>query len=62
MREFTTFLLRNSGNDWEYIMFRSLLANPEFKAGFLRRFADHLNTSFLPQVVLEKIRPHAGDH
>lgn len=37
------------------LLFRSLLDNPQFKASFLRRFADQLNTSFLPRVVLEKI-------
>ncbi len=36
-------------------LFRSLLQNPDFKASFLRRFADHLNTSFEPGRVASEI-------
>jgi hypothetical protein len=36
-------------------LFRNLILNPEFKEQFLNRFADHLNSSFRTERVLEEI-------
>lgn len=48
-------------NEWAGELLRSLLKNPAFREQFLSRFADHLNTSFAPQRVLEQIdRMEAG--
>jgi Leucine-rich repeat (LRR) protein len=36
-------------------LFRSLLQNDEFRRSFINQFADHLNTTFREQVVIDKI-------
>ncbi len=41
--------------DWAGFLLKHLLQNPDFEARFIRRFADHLNTSFTPQHVLARI-------
>jgi len=41
--------------DLETILLRSLINNPEFKNQFLNRFADHLNTSFKTERVIQEI-------
>lgn len=33
---------------WATFLFRSLLANAEFKQSFINRYADHMNSTFLP--------------
>ncbi len=40
---------------WSTFLFRKLLENNEFKTGFINRFADNLNTLFLPGYVSEYI-------
>lgn len=40
---------------WSTFILRKLLENPSFRAAFVNRFADHLNTSFHPFTVEEKI-------
>lgn len=42
-------------HDWAGLLFRSLLENPDFRADFVTRFADHINTSFEPQRVVNEI-------
>ncbi len=42
-------------HDWAGLLFRSLLENPEFRADFVTRFADQINTSFEPQRVSNEI-------
>jgi Leucine-rich repeat (LRR) protein len=42
-------------HDWAGLLFRSLLDNPEFRNDFVSRFADHINTSFEPQRVVNEI-------
>jgi Leucine-rich repeat (LRR) protein len=42
-------------NEWAGFLLRSLLQNPEFQTKFLSRFADQLNSAFLPRHVVEKI-------
>ncbi|MDX9865123.1 MAG: CotH kinase family protein, partial [Anaerolineaceae bacterium] len=42
-------------HDWAGLLFRSLLENPDFRANFVTRFADHINTSFEPQRVTNEI-------
>ena len=44
-------LLRATGE----FLFRSLLENSEFRTHFINQFADHLNTSFSPQRVIDII-------
>lgn len=41
--------------DLETILLRSLLKNPDFTISFLNRFADHLNTTFKPERVIQEI-------
>jgi hypothetical protein len=41
--------------DWSTFLIRALLENEQFKVDFINRFADHLNTIFLPEVVVAKI-------
>ncbi len=40
---------------WSTFLLRRLLENPQFKTDFINRFADHLNTTFNPQRVIQKI-------
>jgi hypothetical protein len=40
---------------WSTLVLRKLLVNPDFKNYFINRFADLLNTSFLPSRVTSKI-------
>ena len=42
-------------HDWAGLLFRSLLENPDFRTGFVTRFADQINTSFEPQRVVNEI-------
>ncbi|MBN2709787.1 MAG: CotH kinase family protein [Calditrichaceae bacterium] len=41
--------------EWSTFLIRHLLENEEFKHAFINRFADHMNTIFLPDVVVAKI-------
>jgi len=41
--------------DLETILLRSLIKNPDFRNQFLNRFADHLNTSFKTERVVQEI-------
>ena len=40
---------------WATYLFRSLLQNPEFRIDFINRCADHMNTTFLPEVVIAEL-------
>ena len=40
---------------WSTLLLRKLVENEEFKIDFINRFADHFNTIFKPDVVLEKL-------
>ena len=40
---------------WSTLILRKLLENPEFESAFVNRFADYLNTTFLPERVEQKI-------
>ncbi len=40
---------------WPNLLFRSLLANGEFRNAFINRLADELNSSFLPERVIQRI-------
>jgi hypothetical protein len=40
---------------WSTTLFRNLMENQEFKNRFITRFADHLNTSFRAEWVLDKL-------
>lgn len=42
--------------DWSTLLLRSLLANPTFREHFISRFADLLNTAFLPERTVSIIR------
>ncbi len=42
-------------NEWAGELLSSLLKNPEFREAFINRFADHLNTSFVPSRVIDRI-------
>lgn len=55
--------------EWSTLILRRLLENPEFKLNFINRFADLLNTYFLPSRVnsaidtfKNKINPEIADH
>jgi hypothetical protein len=37
---------------WSTLVFRRLLNNPQFREGFINRFADQLNTAFRPERVI----------
>lgn len=41
--------------EWSTFLFRNLLSNETFKNKFVNRFADHLNTSFKSERVVERI-------
>ncbi len=41
--------------DWATFLLRKFLENEEFKISFINRFADLLNTTFLPSVMQNKI-------
>lgn len=41
--------------NWPTFLLRKLLENPEFKRSFINRFADHLNTSFKPEVTVKAL-------
>ena len=47
-------------HDWAGLLFRSLLENPDFRAAFVTRFADQINTSFEPQRVINEIDQMQG--
>ncbi|MDZ7332890.1 MAG: CotH kinase family protein [candidate division KSB1 bacterium] len=40
---------------WSTFLLRRLLENPQFKNDFINRFADHLNATFEPKRVIQKI-------
>jgi hypothetical protein len=40
---------------WSTVLFRALIKNPQFKAAFLARFADLMNTVFQPDWVVSRI-------
>jgi hypothetical protein len=40
---------------WSTLLFRKLVQNAEWRQYFINTFADHLNTSLLPQVVIAQI-------
>jgi hypothetical protein len=40
---------------WSTFLARSLLQNQDFRIAFINRFADHLNTTFREDVVLDKV-------
>ncbi|MGB4614517.1 MAG: CotH kinase family protein [Limnochordia bacterium] len=40
---------------WATYLLRSLLENPEFRIDFINRCADHMNTTFLPEVVIAEL-------
>lgn len=40
---------------WSTFLLRRLLENPQFKNDFINRFADHLNVTFEPKRVIQKI-------
>ena len=40
---------------WATYLLRSLLQNPEFKIDFINRCADHMNTTFLPEVITAEL-------
>jgi len=48
-------LLNATQARWPGILLSSLLENPEFRVSFINRFADHLNTSFVPSRVIATI-------
>ncbi len=41
--------------EWPNLLFRRLLANGEFRNAFINRLADELNSSFLPERVIQRI-------
>lgn len=48
-------LLRRKDGDDRSVLLESLLVNDDFKVNFINRFADHLNTSFNTERVIEEI-------
>lgn len=54
---FTHNTLNGASNDnsWAKIILRKLLENPEFRNGFINRYADLLNSAFLPERLLDLI-------
>lgn len=51
---------RDDGNEWfnapwATFLVRSLLENQDFRMSFINRFADHLNTSFREEVVVDRL-------
>ena len=46
---------RHPNPPWSTFLFRSLLKNKSFERDFINRFADQLNTAFLPEVTRAKI-------
>jgi len=49
-----------SNAEWSTIMLRNLLENEQFQTRFINAFADHMNTSFKPNVVDEIIDSYYG--
>jgi len=48
--------VEGTGNpEWSTFLFRTLLQNTEFRNQFINTFADHLNTTFVPERVIEVI-------
>ncbi|MBI9050860.1 MAG: CotH kinase family protein [Anaerolineaceae bacterium] len=45
----------NPSREWSGFLFRSLLENQEFREAFITRFADHLNSTFLPENMIGDI-------
>lgn len=59
------FALQDNGSNWpnpawSTYMLRKLLENDAFKAGFVNRFADLLNTTFHPEYVVAELDSLAG--
>ncbi|MGC9341350.1 MAG: CotH kinase family protein [Bacteroidales bacterium] len=46
---------------WSTFLLRSLLKNSEFKVRFVNTFADHLNTTLLPDSLISRINKHKND-
>ena len=40
---------------WATFLLRSLMENEQFRIDFINRTADHLNTTFLPEVVITEV-------
>lgn len=55
--EWATSLTNERHNhEWPNVLFRSLLNNEQFKHTFINEFADHLNTTFHPDRVIQTIQ------
>lgn len=46
---------------WSVFLLKTLLENDDFRNDFINRFADNLNTSFVPERVKEMIEQKSGD-
>ncbi len=46
---------------WSVFLFKTLLENDDFRNKFINRFADHINTAFVPERVNEMIDKKSGD-
>jgi hypothetical protein len=51
----------SNGSNWSTLILNKLLENPSFKNDFINRYADMLNTAFLPQRVIQLINEMAGN-
>jgi len=51
----TSFAANTTNPDWSTLLLRKLLENQTYKTDFINRFADLLNTSFLPDRIISKI-------
>lgn len=65
----TLNLAIKDGDEWSTLLFYNLLKNEKFKINFINRFADLLNTTFLPErlesIINEKVKvvqPYANQH
>ncbi|HHX17971.1 MAG TPA: dockerin [Clostridium sp.] len=47
--------------DWSVFLFKTLLENDDFRNNFINRFADHINTTFVPERVNEMIDQKSDD-
>lgn len=47
-----------NGEDWPGLLFRKLIRNEEFRTKFINRLADHMNTSFREERLIEMIEMH----
>ena len=58
-----------TGREWASIMFRSLLANADFRNRFVNAASDHLNTTFQPSHIEalanqlhDRLAPYLREH